>query len=228
MRILIVEDEKQLCQLIHKRLTQRGFASDMAFCGSEGWEKADVTRYDVMLLDLNLPDMDGIELLRTLRLEGNAVPIIIVSARNEVEQRSLALNLGADDFVVKPFDFSELEARIQAVIRRVCGYSRPQISIGTIAVLPSERKVFFDGREVILSAKEYGIFEYLAMKYPNVVSAEELIEHVYGESLNPFSSVLRVHLTNIRRRFSALTDEPVIETLKGQGYRLSGKLAQSS
>ncbi|MEG1779134.1 MAG: response regulator transcription factor [Oscillospiraceae bacterium] len=220
MRILIIEDDASLSKLMSQGLDAMGFCTDIASDGTMGEEKIELNTYDAVLLDLNLPDMDGLEVLSNIRKAGNNLPVIIVSARNDVMQRTNGLDLGADDYIVKPFDFSELRARIQAVIRRFYGRSNADISIGDLTINPSIRSISFCGKKLELSAKEFDILEFLASSYPHPVSAEEIIEHVYNEEFDEFSSVLRVHMANLRKKIGRVYSKPVIETLKGKGYRI--------
>ncbi|WP_253198250.1 response regulator transcription factor [Clostridium sp. CF011] len=204
-------------------LEKNGFTADVANTGFEGEEKAFANSYDTILLDLNLPDKDGIEILSFLRENNIHTPIIIVSARDEVQQRALGLNSGADDYIIKPFDFVELEARIQAVVRRFYGRTKNEIDLGKIKVYPNTRKVFVGQFETVLSAKEFDILEYLASRSPDIVSSEDIVEHVYDEFYDPFSSVLRVHIANLRKKLTRKGGEGLLITIKGKGYQLCEK-----
>lgn len=223
MRVLIVEDERELAFLMKEGLEERGFTVDVSNTGIEGEEKALVNGYDAILLDLNLPDKDGLSVLTFLRKRDLNTPIVIVTARHEVSQRAHGLNSGADDYIVKPFDFTELTARIQAVIRRSYGRTKNEIKIGQIRIDPNTRRVWFDQTLIFVSAKEFDILEYLASRYPDVVSSEDIVEHVYDEFFDPFSSVLRVHIANLRKKLLAVSGESLLTTVKGKGYRLCVK-----
>jgi two-component system response regulator QseB len=220
MRLLVIEDDTELSQVMKAGLEREGFAADVANTGCDGEEKAYANAYDAILLDLNLPDRDGLDVLAFLR--GNAVeaPVLIVTARDEVRQRALGLNSGADDYIVKPFDFIELKARIQAVIRRSYGRKNPEISLGGLLVKPGPRKACLDGSELALSAKEFDIVEYLASRSPEVVSSEEIAEHVWDETFDPFSSALRVHVANLRKKLALAGGGGLLQTVKGKGYVL--------
>lgn len=220
MRILIIEDDKQLSYEMKEGLEQRGFTIDIANTGMEGEEKAYVTNYDVILLDLNLPDKDGIEILTFLRDNDRNIPVIIVSARDEIEHRIRGLDLGADDYIVKPFDFVEMTSRIHAVIRRFYGRLSPQIVIDQLNISPKERSAYYFETSIELTAKEFDILLYIAENYPNVVSSEMIAEHVYDEFFDPFSSVLRVHIANLRRKLIQSAGKDLLITIKGKGYRL--------
>lgn len=223
MRILIIEDNVALSKNMKTGLEGYGFFVDIANDGTSGEDKIYCNEYDVILLDLNLPDKDGIEVLQFLRQESIQTPVLIVSARDDVLQRTQGLDAGADDYIVKPFEMVELRARIQAVIRRYHGRSHPFIKIGELCIDPGARKVMFQDTPIELAAKEFDILEYIAMKHPMVISAEELIEHVYDEDYNPFSSVLRVHLARLRKKLSTACGYDVLLNIRGKGYYLCEK-----
>ena len=220
MRILIIEDDKALSYELKEGLERKGFAVDVANMGNEGEEKAFVTDYEALLLDLNLPDKDGMKILEFLRKENRDIPVIIISARNTSRDRIRGLDMGADDYVVKPFDFDELASRIHAVVRRFYKRADNRIRLGELVVDPVKRLVSYAGKDVELSAKEFEILCYIAQCSPAVVSAEEIAEHVYDEFYDPFSSVLRVHIANLRRKLKNAAGHDVLITRKGIGYEL--------
>lgn len=223
MRILIIEDNKPLAQSLKKGLEKSGFSTDIAYTGNEGEELAYVNGYDCVLLDLNLPDKDGIDILKFLRSEKINVPVIIITARDSVRDRAAGLDFGADDYITKPFELLELEARIRAVIRRFNGRTNPEIQVGDLNINPASRTAAWHGEKINLSAKEFDILEYLAEKHPAVVSGEEIAEHIYDDSFDPFSSVLRVHLTKLRKKLSDVTGFEMLVTHRGKGYGLCEK-----
>lgn len=220
MRLLIIEDDKQLSGEMKIGLERQGFTIDIANTGIEGEEKAFVTDYDAVLLDLNLPDKDGIDILVFLRNNERNMPVLIVSARETVKERSDALDLGADDYIVKPFDFIELTSRIRAVVRRFYGRTSPQITIGDLSIDPATRTALWKTEKILLSVKEFDILLYLAECYPKVVSGEEIIEHTYNEEFDMFSSVLRVHISNLRKKLQTASGLNLLITVKGKGYYL--------
>jgi len=220
MRLLIIEDDKKLSYIMKEGLEKAGFSADVSNTGIDGEEKAYVNSYDAILLDLNLPDKDGIEILNFLRKSGVTTPVLIITARDEVKQRAMGLDMGADDYIVKPFDFIELRARIQAVIRRFYGRTNPEIAIGSLVLNPQSRKSYFNQKELLLSAKEFDILEYLIQSSPAVTSSEEIAEHVYDEYFDPLSSVLRVHMANLRKKLVAAGGDGMLQTVKGKGYVL--------
>ncbi|GBU11093.1 quorum sensing DNA-binding response regulator in two-component regulatory system with QseC [Erysipelotrichaceae bacterium] len=220
MQLLIIEDDRQLAQIMKQGLEREGWIVDVSNLGMEGEEKAFIHQYDAILLDLNLPDKDGIEILTFLRSENIQTPVVIISARDEIKQRALGLDVGADDYVTKPFDFLEVNARIRAVVRRFQGRANPIIMNKNLKIDPKAKRVTISGVEVLLSAKEYEILEFLAIKSPQIVTKEEISDQIYGEDADPQSSVLRVHIANLRKKTESVSGEKIIETIKGRGYRL--------
>lgn len=220
MRLLIIEDNIELSRSMRTGLERMGFYVDVSNTGLDGEEKSYVNEYDVILLDLNLPDKDGLDILKYLRQTGIDIPVIVITARDEIEERALGLDLGADDYVTKPFQLLELRARVQAVIRRYHGRANPSISIGSLIINPSARTVEIGGRPVPLSVKEFDILEYLAQRHPVIVSSEEIAEHVYDENFDPFSSVLRVHLARLRKKLMEASGKEILQTTRGKGYSL--------
>ena len=220
MRLLIIEDNKELNIQMQEALEQQGMYVDHAYCGIVGEEKVFCNEYDAILLDLNLPDKDGLEILKTLRKQDIKIPVLIITAREEIENRIEGLNLGADDYIVKPFIMKELYARIQAVIRRYHGYSSNQLKKEALLLDGNRRKVYYNEKEIPLASKEYDILEYLMIRYPAVVSSEEIVEHVYDENYNPFSSVLRVHIARLKKKMAEASGKEIIRTLRGKGYYL--------
>jgi len=220
MRLLIIEDNIELANSMKLGLVQHGFSIDVCYDGEMGEEMAFVNGYDAILLDLNLPDKDGIEILKYLREENVNCPVIIITARDEIEDRAFGLDLGADDYIIKPFELVELRARIQAVIRRYNGRTNPSIVIKNLEINPATRTVKIDGKIVDLSAKEFDILEYIAEKHPTIISSEEIIEHIYDEDFNPFSSVLRVHIARLRKKLTEVAEYDILVTKRGKGYSL--------
>lgn len=220
MRILIIEDDIELGQLTKKGLEKFGFLADVAVNGEVGEEKAFLNEYDAILLDLNLPDKDGLEVLSNIRRKEIITPIVIISARDKVKERALGLDRGADDYIVKPFDFEELRARVNAVVRRFYGRVNSEMKIGALVIEPKSRVATYNSKEIKLSSKEFDILEYIANNHPNVVSSESIIEHVYDEFFDQFSSVLRVHMANLRKKLKVVAQKDILITIKGKGYKL--------
>lgn len=220
MRILIIEDDKELSYEIKEGLEKKGFVVDVANLGLAGEEKAFVTDYEAVLLDLNLPDKDGLEILRFLRTENRNVPVLIISARDTLHDITCGLDSGADDYIIKPFDFEEVASRIHAVVRRFYGRTSALIRIGELEVNPQQRMASYGGKQIALSAKEFDILCYMAQHGPGIISSEEIAEHIYDEFYNPFSSVLRVHIANLRRKLKEVSERDLLVTWKGKGYQL--------
>ncbi|ABS39511.1 response regulator transcription factor [Clostridium botulinum] len=220
MRLLIIEDNIELANSMKMGLEKMGFHIDVSNTGSDGEEKASINEYDVILLDLNLPDIDGIEILNYLRSESIETPVIIVTARDEVEQLAFGLDNGADDYITKPFKLLELRARIHAIIRRFHGRTNPIINIGNFQLNPITRTVEIENKPVALASKEFDILEYICYRHPAVVSSEEIAEHIYDENFDPFSSVLRVHIARLKKKLSNASGKEILINIRGKGYVL--------
>jgi DNA-binding response OmpR family regulator len=225
MRLLIVEDQRELAETLRRALESRGFAVDLAFDGEEGDYKAGLTPYDAIILDIGLPGIDGLELCRRLRASGSKAAILMLTARDRIADRVLGLDVGADDYLVKPFSLDELSARLRALLRRTATRSEAPIvlHVGRLAVDPSALTATFDGRPLSLTVREFAVLEYLARRSPAVASPEELLEHVWDEHCNPFTNTIRVHLANLRRKLREVSGDNVIETVVGKGYRLCAR-----
>ena len=220
MRVLVVEDNRELALSVKKGLEQENISVDVAYDGELGEEKAFINSYDGILLDLNLPKKDGLSVLQSLRAEEVESPVIIITARDEIEERAKGLDFGADDYLVKPFELLELKARIRAVIRRYHGRALPQISIGALKIDPLGRRVSYQKTEVVLKPKEFDILLCIAQRHPAGVSSEEISEHVYDEDFDPFSSVLRVHLARLKKKLAEAAEKEVLKTIRAKGYQL--------
>lgn len=223
MRVLVIEDNKELAYNVKRGLEDEGLVVDIANNGEDGEEKAFVNNYDVILLDLNLPDKDGIKILEFFRENKLDTPVIIVTARDCVNELAKGLDLGADDYIVKPFQIIELRARIHAVIRRFYGRTNPNIEAGALTINPSSRKVYVYDKEVKLGAKEFDIVEYIASRHPGIVSGIDIAEHVYDEFFDPLSSVLRVHIARLKSKLKDAAGKEIIITNRGIGYSICEK-----
>jgi two-component system OmpR family response regulator len=213
MRILIVEDEPRLLRSLAQALREEGYAVDTAETGDLGLYKAENYDYDAIVLDIMLPGLDGWEVLERLR-KRKKTPVLLLTARDAHRDRVRGLDAGADDYLVKPFDLSELLARLRALIRRATGQARPQIELGDIVIDTRARTVSRAGQIITLTAREYGILEYLAMHRQEVVSRTELYEHLFDESDDSLSNLLDVHVFSIRKKLG----RELIVTRRGQGY----------
>ncbi|XOF32162.1 MAG: response regulator transcription factor [Candidatus Electrothrix sp. YB6] len=218
MKVLIVEDEQRLAALLKKGLEEHSYAVDLCFDGEEGLYMAEHFPYDAVLLDVMLPKMDGFAVLDALRKKGIEVPVLMLTARTEVESRVKGLNIGADDYIPKPFDFAELLARLTAVIRRNKGQPASLLHIGDLCLDLDAKTVTRSGQDIILSAKEYAVFEYLALNRGRVISRTEFSEHVYDINFDLDSNIIDVYINKLRRKIDQGHDRKLILTKRGAGY----------
>jgi len=217
VRVLVVEDEEQLADAVVRGLRREGMAVDVAYDGAVGHEKATVTAYDVVVLDRDLPGMTGDELCARLASDGALTRVLMLTASGTVADRVAGLSLGADDYLAKPFAFAELVARVRALGRRSTPAAPPQLSAGDLALDPARRTVLRAGRELTLTRKEFGVLEVLLGAGGTVVSSEDLLERVWDEHTDPFTTTVRVTMMTLRKK---LGDPPLIHTVVGAGYRL--------
>ncbi|MFN0148426.1 MAG: response regulator transcription factor [Dehalococcoidia bacterium] len=220
MRVLVVEDEEPIASAIERGLIKIGYAVDVAADGAEAIEKASVNTYDVICLDLNLPKVDGVEVCRRLRADRFAGGIIMLTARSGIRDRVEGLDGGADDYLVKPFAFSELAARIRAITRREGSLREPVIDTRGLELDPNTNRARRNGQEVHLTPKEFSLVYYLARNEGRAVPQEELLEHIWDEHANPFTQTVKVHMNNLRRKLNEGFEEQLIETIRGKGYVL--------
>ncbi len=222
MRILVIEDEHRIANSIQKGLIQERYAVDISYEGKDGYDKASVEEYDCIILDLMLPGMNGLEILRTLRTEGNHTPILILTAKGQTGDKVSGLNTGADDYLTKPFSFEELLARIRALIRR------PKTSIGTILTVgdlmlnTQTYEVSFKGNAVQLSGKEYALLEYMMRNTGRILTKEQLIAHVWNYDADILPNTVEVYMKNLRSKIGIYTTgkAPLIQTIRGFGYKI--------
>ena len=217
VRVLVVEDERQLADTIAEGLWRHAMAVDVAYDGEAALERAGVNDYDVLVLDRDIPLVSGDEVCATLVQSESPIRILMLTAATAVSQRVAGLGLGADDYLTKPFAFAELVARVQALARRTRPAIPPVLERGGIRLDTHRRAIMRDDRPVDLSRKEFGVLEELMRADGGVVSAEQLLEKVWDEQIDPFTNVVRFTMMNVRRK---LGDPPVIETVQGVGYRL--------
>lgn len=222
MKVLVIEDEKRLANLLKKGLEEHAFAVDLCFDGAEGLFQAETAPYDAIVLDVMLPKMDGFAVLAKLRGKGLDVPVIMLTARGEVENRIKGLNSGADDYLPKPFDFAELLARLTAVIRRSKGRPDSHLQIAGLRIDLNAKTVSRDGEPVQLSQKEYAILEYLALNRGKVISRTEFSEHVYDMNFDLDSNIIDVFINRLRKKIDKDHDKPLIQTRRGEGYFIEG------
>jgi DNA-binding response OmpR family regulator len=222
MRVLVVEDEADLADAIARGLRREGYAVDVAYDGDEAVDKAGVNDYDVVCLDLNLPRLDGIEVVRRLRADDRGQPtrVLMLTARDSTRDRIIGLDEGADDYLVKPFDFDELKARVRALLRRDAGRSGAVLRVGDIELDSSRHEASRGGRQLPLTPKEFALLRYFMSRAGQVLSQEDLLEHVWDENADPFTNTVRVTVMTLRRKLADAGDGQPIETVVGRGYRL--------
>jgi len=218
MRVLVVEDHELLARTLGTGLRREGMAVDVVLDGDDALEHLAVTRYDVVVLDRDLPGVHGDDVCRRLVAERSLTRVLMLTAGSTVKDRVTGLNLGADDYLPKPFDFAELVARIRALGRRVTAPTPPRLECGDLMVDPSSRAAFRAGRRLALSPKELAVLEYLLRHADAVVSAEELLAQVWDEAANPFTSTVK---TTIGRLRTKLGEPRVIDTVREGGYRIT-------
>jgi DNA-binding response OmpR family regulator len=223
MNVLIVEDEKSLATEIAEFLKSENILCDLAFTGTEASEKIAINLYDFVLLDLGLPDYDGLDLIKEARKTNSEASFIIITARGEVEDKVRGLNLGADDYLAKPFALIELLSRINAVARRKFNLVNPDVVLDDFIMQVQSRKLICKGNEVDLTKKEYDLLQYLVLNRGRVLTRQQLYEHIWGNILDDQydSNFIDVHIKNLRKKLNAHAPSPWLETVRGVGYRIS-------
>ena len=220
MRLLLVEDDARIARFVAKGLREQAYAVDVAATGEDALYQAAVNTYDLVILDVMIPAPDGFEVCLELRKSGQRMPILMLTARDAVEDRIAGLDHGADDYLTKPFEFRELLARLRALLRR-SGELRPQkISIADLVLDTGAQTAKRAGRSVTLTAKEYALLEYLARNAGRVVRRAEIAEHVWDETFDPFSNLIEVYINRIRRKIDEDSAKPLLHTRRGAGYVL--------
>ena len=220
MRILLIEDDQEAALLLAKGLREEGWVVDIAHSGEAGDEMASVNTYDAIVLDWMLPDRDGVAVCRGLRQSGLQVPILILTARDAIEDRVVGLNAGADDYLTKPFAFAELLARLHAILRR-SELTRPVLlTVEDLTLDPRGHQVMRAGRPISLTPKEYAILETLMRHVGEVVSRSHLGEHVWEDERDSLMNLVDVHVSHLRRKVDQGSLMPLIHTVRGRGYRL--------
>lgn len=222
MRILVVEDEETLCNTIAEGLRLNGYEVDTCFDGETAWFMIESESYDLVVLDLNLPEMDGMEVLKKVRQIDSETNILILSARGQLQDIIDGLDGGANDYLCKPFHFEELEARVRSLTRRRVVQNNLVIDCGEVSLDTKSRRAFVRGVELSLTRKELGLLEYLLFNQERPVSQEELVQHVWDSSVDSFSNSIRVHMSSLRKKLRAnLGYDPIINRI-GQGYLMGG------
>ena len=225
MHILIIEDEEQLCRSIAEGLRMNGYETDTCFNGDEGLELCMTESYDLILLDLNLPGTDGLDILQQFRTSDSTTPVLILSARGQIQDKVEGLDLGANDYLTKPFHFEELEARIRSLTRRKFIQEDICLKCGRIIFDTRTRKASVDDATLSLTRKESALLEYFLLHQGRIISPEEMIEHLWDGSVNSFSNSIRVHISSLRKKLRAALGFDPIQNKIGQGYILMEEIS---
>ena len=221
MHALIIEDDEAIARQIGAGLGRRGAQTTLAHDLATAREHLADQRFDVIVLDRMLPDGDGLEFLRVLRDEGNAVPVLVLSALGDVGQRVEGLEVGSDDYLAKPFDLGELAARVEALERRAAQSFSTRLAVGDLAIDVVSRRVTRAGRDVRLKPREFELLEFLARHSDQVVTRRMLLESVWGLNFDPGTNVVDVHISRLRDKIDREFDTPLLHTVRGEGYRLA-------
>ncbi len=216
MRVLVVEDEPHLAAQLYQTLTDAGYAVDRAANGRDAWQMGGVQSYDAVVLDLGLPELDGLSVLRRWRAEGVSAPVLILTARDQWHEKVAGIDAGADDYLTKPFHTEELLARVRALIRRAQGLASAVLQCGPVALDTRSGRVTLDGHALMLTSHEYKVLAYLMHRPNSVVSRGELNEHIYAQDFDRDSNTIEVFVARLRKKLPA----GLIETVRGLGYRL--------
>ena len=222
MKILVIEDEKLIADILKKGLEYHKFSVDIAYCGNDGYLLTQQFEYDLVILDLMLPDISGEEVCKKIRQDKNNVFILMLTAKKLPEDIVNGLNFGADDFLTKPFEFSVLLARIRALLRRTSEQKENILEILNIRLFIDQEKVEVDSKEIELTKKEYMILEYLMRNKNQLLSRNQILEHAWDRNADIFSNIVNTHIKNLRKKIGK--NGNIIETVYGSGYRINEKL----
>jgi len=220
MRLLLVEDDPRIARFVAKGLREQAYAVDVVGSGEEALYQAAINTYDLAILDVMIPALDGFAVCRELRKSGQRMPILMLTARDALEDRISGLDHGADDYLTKPFEFRELLARLRALLRRPGGLQPAEIVVADLVVDTVGQNVSRGGRAISLTAKEYALVEFLARNAGRVVGRAEIAEHVWDEEFDPFSNLIEVYVNRVRRKIDAGSAKPLLQTRRGSGYVL--------
>ena len=228
MRILLVEDDLRIARFVAKGLREQAYAVDEAHTGEAALYQVSVIDYDIVVLDVMIPAPDGFVVCREMRKAGHRMPVLMLTARDAVEDRVRGLDCGADDYLTKPFEFREFLARLRALLRRPSGLLPDQLVIADLVINTSSQHVSRKGRHISLTAKEYALLEFLARNSGRVVGRAEIAEHVWDEDFDPFSNLIEVYINRLRRKLDAPPAKALLHTRRGSGYILAEEVDQIS
>jgi len=220
MRVLVVEDQERIASFIEKGLKEQGFTIDLVHDGDDGYGLALTEPYDAIVLDIMVPGRDGLSILKNLRKQGNTVPVILLTARSELDERLEGLNLGADDYMTKPFYIEELVARLHTVVRRSAGEATHLYKVEDLSMNLVTRSVKRGDEEIQLSVREFSLLEFLMRSPGRVVSRMQICEHVWNYTFDPDTNLIDVYIQRLRKKIDKEFDTKLIETVRGVGYRL--------
>lgn len=220
MKILVVEDEKRIAQAIKEGLECESYAVDVAYDGQEGYNTANADEYDAIILDVMMPEMNGYEVCKKLRADGNHTPVIMLTAKDQEDDIIKGLDIGADDYLPKPFSFEVLLARLRALLRRPKGSLGEVLRVGTLTLNPKTKHIERDGKTINLSVKEYAILEYFMHRPGQLLSKNNIISHVWDFDSDILPNNVEVFISYLRKKIDAPFDKPLLHTVRGFGYRL--------
>ena len=224
MRLLLVEDDVSIARFVRKGLAEQSYAVDVATSGEEALYNVSIGVYDGIILDVIIPPPDGFEVCRRLRAEGTQTPILMLTARDLVSDRIGGLDAGADDYLVKPFEFGELLARVRALLRRTGQPQKPVLTIGGLRIDTRSHRVELDGAAVSLTTKEYALLEFLGRNAGQIVDREQIADHVWNQDFDPFSNLIEVYVKRLRRNIEKVSTKKLIHTIRGAGYMLEERV----
>ncbi len=222
MRVLVVEDEKMLAELVKSGLEDEGYSVDVAYDGQEGLFLAENEPVDIIVLDIMLPKLSGMDLLKTIREKNIKTPVLLLTAKSDIEDKVTGLNSGADDYLTKPFSFDELLARLKAVLRRKFDVADNILKIDDLVINLAAHEVRRGDKEIELTSKEYALLEYLAINSSRLLSRTQIVEHIYNYDFDLDSNVVDVLITRLRKKIDKDFDKKLIHTVRGAGYMIKG------
>lgn len=218
MKILVVEDEKDLNRVITKHLKKNNYSVDSCFDGEQALDYVLYGEYDLIITDIMMPKIDGYEFIKQLRVKGNSTPVIMLTAKDSLDDKILGLDSGADDYIVKPFEFDELLARIRVLMRRNYGFATNIIQVDDVVLDISKKQVTRSGESIVLTGKEYEVLEYLFKNKTGIISREQILNHVWDYDYEGASNIIDVIIKNIRKKLDVGSKKPIIHTKRGLGY----------